>query len=101
MHESEMSVSTGNRTDGDKAGFPGQRLLAYRQTWSFVAGKFMTDGVWWFYLFWLPDYLGKQFHMTKHEVTLPTFIVYGVSIVGSVYGGSIPMTLITPRHAGL
>jgi ACS family hexuronate transporter-like MFS transporter len=47
-----------------------------------------------FYLFWLPDYLKKQFGMTKHEVMLPTFIVYGVAIIGSVYGGSIPMTLM-------
>ncbi len=73
-------------------GSPG--LLGYRQTWSFFWGKFLTDGVWWFYLFWLPDYLTKQFDMTKEQVMMPTFIVYGVSIVGSVYGGSIPMTLI-------
>jgi nitrate/nitrite transporter NarK len=73
-------------------GSPG--LLGYRQTWSFFWGKFLTDGVWWFYLFWLPDYLNKQFGMTKEQVMLPTFIVYGVSIIGSVYGGSIPMTLI-------
>jgi MFS family permease len=69
-------------------------LLGYRQTWAFFFGKFFTDGVWWFYLFWLPDYLKKQFGMTKHEVMLPTFIVYGVAIVGSIYGGSIPMTLM-------
>ena len=73
-------------------GSPG--LLGYRQTWSFFWGKFLTDGVWWFYLFWLPDYLQKQFGMTKQQVMMPTFIVYGISIIGSVYGGSIPMTLI-------
>ena len=70
------------------------KLLSYRQTWAFVFGKFMTDGVWWFYLFWLPDYLRKQFAMDKHQVMLPTFIVYGVAIIGSIYGGSIPMTFI-------
>lgn len=70
------------------------RLFSYRQLWSFFVGKFMTDGVWWFYLFWLPDYLIKQFHMTKAQIMLPTFLVYGVAIVGSIYGGSIPMTLI-------
>ncbi|HEY1663999.1 MAG TPA: MFS transporter [Verrucomicrobiae bacterium] len=70
------------------------RLFRYRQLWAFFAGKFMTDGIWWFYLFWLPDYLNKQFGMTKHQVMLPTFIVYGVAIVGSIYGGSIPMMLI-------
>jgi ACS family hexuronate transporter-like MFS transporter len=70
------------------------RLFGYRQLWAFFMGKFMTDGIWWFYLFWLPDYLLKQFHMTKSQVIMPTFIVYGVAIVGSIYGGSIPMTLI-------
>ena len=54
----------------------------------------MTDGIWWFYLFWLPDYLVKQFHMKIHDTMWPTFIVYGISIIGSVYGGSIPMTLM-------
>ena len=70
------------------------RLFRHRQTWSFVAGKALTDGIWWFYLFWLPDYLHKQFSMDKHQVMLPTFIVYGVAIIGSVGGGSIPMALI-------
>ncbi len=78
----------------DQAKVTWGKLLGYRQTWAFFFGKFMTDGIWWFYLFWLPDYLKKQFAMTKHEVMLPTFIVYGVAIVGSIYGGSIPMTLI-------
>lgn len=80
--------------NGDKGKVSWGRLFGYRQAWAFIAGKFMTDGIWWFYLFWLPDYLKKQFGMTKHEVMLPTFIVYGVAIVGSIYGGSIPMTLI-------
>ncbi|MGH7942640.1 MAG: MFS transporter [Limisphaerales bacterium] len=70
------------------------RLLKYRQSWAFIAGKFMTDGIWWFYLFWLPDYLNKQFGMTKAQIMMPTFIVYGVAIIGSIYGGSIPMTLM-------
>jgi ACS family hexuronate transporter-like MFS transporter len=80
---------------------PKPGLLGHRQTWAFFFGKFFTDGVWWFYLFWLPDYLHKQFGMTKHEIMLPTFIVYGVAIVGSVYGGSLPMTLMKrglPAH---
>jgi len=70
------------------------KLFNYKQTWSFFFGKFVTDGVWWFYLFWLPDYLKKQFGMTKSEVMIPTFIVYGVAILGSIYGGRIPMKLM-------
>lgn len=70
------------------------KLFGYRQLWAFFTGKFMTDGIWWFYLFWLPDYLIKQFHMTKEQVMLPTFLVYGIAIIGSIYGGGLPMKFI-------
>jgi len=80
--------------NGDAGKVPWARLFGYRQTWAFFCGKLMTDGIWWFYLFWLPDYLTKQFQMTTRQVMLPTFIVYGVAIIGSIYGGSIPMTFM-------
>jgi ACS family hexuronate transporter-like MFS transporter len=87
--------TTGDSQNGDKAHkVSWLRLFRYRQLWAFFAGKFMTDGIWWFLLFWLPDYLHKQFGMSKSQIMLPTFIVYGVAIIGSIYGGSIPMTLI-------
>ncbi len=70
------------------------KLFTYRQTWSFFWGKFMTDGIWWFFLFWLPDYLINQFGMTTAEVKWPSFIVYGIAIIGSVFGGSLPMMLM-------
>ncbi|MGD0590419.1 MAG: MFS transporter [Bacteroidota bacterium] len=70
------------------------RLFGYRQTWSFFFGKFLTDGIWWFYLFWLPDYLIKQFGMAPADVRWPAFIVYGIAIIGSVFGGSLPMMLM-------
>ena len=83
-----------NGATGDTGKVSWWKLFGYRQAWAFFFGKFMTDGIWWFYLFWLPDYLIKQFNMTKTQIMMPTFIVYGVAIVGSVYGGSIPMTFI-------
>jgi ACS family hexuronate transporter-like MFS transporter len=92
--DDEVKTTRDAEASSDKAKVSWWKLFGYRQTWAFFFGKFMTDGVWWFYLFWLPDYLKKQFGMTKHEVMLPTFIVYGIAIVGSVYGGSIPMTFI-------
>jgi ACS family hexuronate transporter-like MFS transporter len=95
VSQAELSyIRIDDEATGDKGKIAWGRLFGCRQTWAFISGKFLTDGVWWFYLFWLPDYLKKQFGMTKHDVMLPTFIVYGVAIVGSVYGGSIPMTLI-------
>lgn len=79
---------------------PWYKMLTYKQTWAFVLGKFMTDGIWWFLLFWLPTYIKQQFCVgmsldeTKHTVMISTFIVYGIAIVGSIYGGSIPMTFM-------
>jgi len=79
---------------------PWYKMLTYKQTWSFVVGKFMTDGIWWFLLFWLPTYVKQQFCVgmdpieTKHTVMISTFIVYGIAIIGSVYGGSIPMSFM-------
>ena len=83
-----------NGGTGDQAKVPWLRLFGYRQLWAFIAGKFMTDGIWWFYLFWLPAYLHDQFKMTEREVRMPTFIIYGVAILGSIYGSSIPLILI-------
>ncbi len=70
------------------------KLLRYPQTWAFFFGKFLTDGIWWFMLFWLPDYFKKQFGMDLHHVIWPTFIVYSIAIFGSIYGGNLPRILI-------
>ena len=91
---SDAEVESEPAKAGATTATPWRQLFGYRQTWAFFWGKFLTDGVWWFYLFWLPDYLRKQFSLTTEEVKIPTFIVYGVAIVGSVYGGSIPMSFI-------
>ena len=65
-------------------------LLGYRQTWSFFFGKFMTDGVWWFFLFWLPAYLKDQYRMENTQVSLPLTVLYSMTMVGSICGGWFP-----------
>jgi MFS transporter, ACS family, hexuronate transporter len=70
------------------------KLLGYRQTWAFAFGKFMTDGVWWFFLFWLPAFLKAQYGMTGTEVAVPLAILYTMTCVGSVGGGWFPMYFI-------
>lgn len=92
IHSDDVTPS--DKKDGEEAKVKWGKLFGFRQTWSFFWGKFLTDGVWWFYLFWLPDYLVKQFGMTTTQVRWPAFIVYGISIIGSVFGGSIPLFLI-------
>ncbi len=75
------------------AKIPWSRLLGYRQTWAFALGKFLTDPIWWFYLYWLPKFLDGKFHLGLAHLGLPLIIVYNMSAVGSIGGGSIPLFL--------
>jgi len=70
------------------------KLLSYKQTWAFALGKLLTDPIWWFYLFWLPDFLESQYHLKGTAVALPVATVYTISTIGSVWGGWVPMYLI-------
>jgi ACS family hexuronate transporter-like MFS transporter len=71
------------------------RLLAQKETWAFATGKFFIDPVWWFYLFWLPGYLGKQYNLdlanwgslTSFTAVLAIGAIYLISDVGSIAGG--------------
>ena len=73
------------------ARIPWPRLLGYRQTWAFTIGKFLTDPIWWFFLFWLPPYFSSRFHLTLAHLGLPLVIVYAASTVGSIGGGWFPV----------
>jgi ACS family hexuronate transporter-like MFS transporter len=70
------------------------KLLTFRQTWAFAIGKLLTDPIWWFYLFWLPDFLMKQYHLAVTDIAFPVAIVYIISSFGSIYGGWLPMCLM-------
>ncbi|MBO8471782.1 MAG: MFS transporter [Bacteroidetes bacterium] len=73
------------------------QCLRYRQTWAFAFGKFMTDGVWWFFLFWTPSYLNTQFGIKTSDplgIAL-IFTLYAITML-SIYGGKLP-TLIIDR----
>ncbi len=69
---------------------PWRKLLGYRQTWAYSAAKFLTDPIWWFYLFWLPSYFSAKFNLNLVHLGLPLIIIYNVSVVGSVGGGWLP-----------
>jgi ACS family hexuronate transporter-like MFS transporter len=77
---------------------PWRRLLSYRQTWAFTIAKFLTDPIWYFYLFWLPSYFSAKFNLNLAHLGLPLIIVYNVSAVGSVVGGWLPLPF---RRMGL
>jgi ACS family hexuronate transporter-like MFS transporter len=73
---------------------PWRRLLPRSQTWAFAIAKFLTDPIWWFYLFWLPRYLQSTFHLSIATNKLPVMTVYAVSCVGSIGGGWISSSLL-------
>jgi MFS transporter, ACS family, aldohexuronate transporter len=73
---------------------PWKRLLPHKQTWAFAIGKFMTDPIWWIYLFWLPDFLNKNYKIDLKNIGLPLIIVYLIADVGSVAGGWLSSSMI-------
>jgi MFS transporter, ACS family, hexuronate transporter len=62
-------------------------LLPYRQTWAFVTGKFLIDPIWWFYLFWVPDFLQRKHGLALIKIGPPIMVIYLISDLGSVLGG--------------
>ena len=93
-HDENVVASSGNT---DKIAWT--KLLGYKQTWAFTFGKFMTDGVWWFFLFWLPAYLKDQYQMTGTEIMIPLAVLYSMTMFGSIGGGYFPTYFINKGHS--
>jgi ACS family hexuronate transporter-like MFS transporter len=78
-------------------------LLRHRQAWAFAVGKFLTDSIWWFYLFWFPLFMADQFGFDLRTIGLPLITVYLLADVGSVAGGWLSSSLLgrgwTPNAA--
>ncbi|HLA94442.1 MAG TPA: MFS transporter [Pyrinomonadaceae bacterium] len=73
---------------------PWKNLFPHRQTWAFSIGKFLTDPIWWVYLFWLPDFLHKQHGLDIKSFGPPIAVIYIIADVGSIGGGWLSSTLI-------
>src|SRR5262249_3647892 len=67
----------------------------FRQTWAFAAGKFMTDSIWWFYVFWFPKFMNEQFGLSMSKIGLPMVTVYLLATVGSIFGGGQSSMLLS------
>ena len=79
-------------TDGARA--VGAACCGYRQTWAFAIAKFMTDPIWWLYLFWMPDFFSRTYGLSLLQLGPPIIVIYLVADVGSVGGGWLSSTLI-------
>ena len=75
------------------------KCFTFRQTWSFIVGKFMTDGVWWFFLFWAPAYFSDVYHYTSDSPMgiLLIFTLYAIVTVVSIGGGYLPKYFVEKR----
>jgi ACS family hexuronate transporter-like MFS transporter len=84
------------RQDPEEPGvhIPWLRLVSYRQTWTFALGKFMTDPIWWFYLYWIPKFLNEQYGLTLSKLGPPLIAIYLIADVGSIGGGWISSALL-------
>jgi ACS family hexuronate transporter-like MFS transporter len=73
---------------------PWLKLIGYRQTWAFALGKFMTDPIWWFYLYWLGKFLNEKHGLSLSKLGPPLIAIYLIADVGSVGGGWLSSYLI-------
>jgi MFS transporter, ACS family, hexuronate transporter len=73
---------------------PWRQILPHRQTWAFAIGKFLTDPIWWLYLFWIPDFLNRNYGLNLTSIGLPLVVIYLAADVGSIGGGWLSSSLI-------
>jgi ACS family hexuronate transporter-like MFS transporter len=87
LSSSERALIESDR-EGEATGrVPYLRLLRNRAAWAFLIGKFMTDPVWWFYLFWLPGFLNRNYGLNLGQLGPPLIVIYVAADVGSIGGG--------------
>jgi MFS transporter, ACS family, hexuronate transporter len=90
--QSDLDEASDNSVTGPKLSW--WKLLGYRQTWAFAIGKFLTDPIWWFYLFWLPDFFESTYKIKLTAASWPVAVIYIISTLGSIGGGWLPLYLI-------
>src|SRR5215469_11831161 len=90
----DAESSKGSGAAARRHEIPWAKLVSRRQTWAFAVGKFMTDPIWWLFLFWLPDFLYKRHKITLLGAGLPLFVIYGMATAGSIGGGWLSSFLL-------
>jgi ACS family hexuronate transporter-like MFS transporter len=77
------------------APIPWRRLILYKETWAIALAKFLIDPIWWMFLFWLPDFFAKTYHLDLKSFGPPLVAVYLLADIGSIFGGWFSSRLIT------
>jgi len=96
LKQPELEYILSDKEDEQSEKVPWAKLFKYRQTWAFVVGKFLTDPIWWFYLFWIPGWLAdvRGLDIKGGGFGLPLVVIYSATTVGSVFGGWLSSFMI-------
>jgi ACS family hexuronate transporter-like MFS transporter len=89
----ELALIRADRND-ESLRVPWRSLLPHRQTWAFAVGKFITDPVWWLYLFWIPDFLNRNHDLDLSTIGPPIVVIFLAADAGSIAGGWLSSRLI-------
>ena len=90
----ELNYIRGNLPDAPPPKIPWRKLLAYPQTWAFIVGYGFSAPIWWFYLYWLPKFLNKQYGLDLTNLGMPLVVIYSMTSVGSIGGGWLSSALL-------
>ncbi len=97
VSKAELEYIKSDPIEEETEKIPWLKLLKHRQTWAFVVGKFITDPIWWFYLFWLPKFLNEHYGLDLAHLGLPLIVIYSMTTVGSIGGGWLSSRFIKRR----
>jgi len=90
----ELAHIESDRVEDTHAPTPWLQLLARRETWAYMAGRFLIDPIWWTFLFWLPDFFDSRYHLNLKAYGPPLVVIYVLADLGSIAGGWGSSTLL-------
>ncbi len=90
----ELAHIQSGSTPAAEEKIPWLKLLRYREAWAYYGTCVLVGPVWWFYGFWLPDFFNKQFHLDLKHFGPPLVVVYTITALGSIGGGSLSALLL-------
>ena len=94
LTESERRHILQDEVEPETTKLPWKSIISYKQTWGICLARFLTDPIWWFFLYWLPKFLNSNYHIDLTNIGLPLIVIYMVSIGGSIFGGWMSSFLI-------
>ncbi|MCK9412584.1 MAG: MFS transporter [Prolixibacteraceae bacterium] len=94
LTETERNYILQDDREPETKKLPWKMIISYKQTWGICLARFLTDPIWWFFLYWLPKFLNSNYHINLTNIGLPLIVIYVVSIGGSIFGGWMSSFLI-------